>query len=181
MEVIKELIHEPVRAQYHLVLMTNNLQRWLNAKQTDDKPLLEYTKRRKQLTDVVKSQFGTGILRESIKCTSEYAAAKTKKEKKELLEDGFDEWNAYLLLQGADKSKYRSLMTGFVNQFSLGNNQYPKMVTAAVDALSNHKFDQKYWDNKKKNCSTNRNHNQGRQGSNENEEGTNMTSFTQGQ
>ena len=44
LDVIKELMHEPVRAQYHLVSMTNNLQRWLNAKQREDKPLLEYTK-----------------------------------------------------------------------------------------------------------------------------------------
>ena len=52
---------------------------------------------------------------------------------------------------------------------------------AAVDALNNHKFDQKYWDNKKKNHKTNRNRNQGRQGGNDgNEEGTNTTSFAQG-
>ena len=184
LEVIKELMHKPVRAQHHLVSMTNNLQRWLTAKQNDDEPLLEYMKQHKQLMDVVKLQFRMGILRENIKCKPEYTAAKAKKskeEKKKLLDDGFDEWNAYLLLQGADKLKYGTLMMGFVNQFSLGNNQYPKSVTLAIDALSNHKFDQKYWDNKKKNQSTNKNRNGGRQGRNENDEGTNTASFAQGQ
>ena len=28
LEFIKNLMHEPVRAQYHLVSITNNLQRW---------------------------------------------------------------------------------------------------------------------------------------------------------
>ena len=118
LEVIKNLMHEPVRAQYHLVSMTNNLQRWLNAKQNDDQPLLEYTKQHKQLTDVVKSQFGISLLREHIRRKPEYVAAKasfSKAEKKKLRDDGFDEWNAYLLLQGADKSKYGSLMMGCVN------------------------------------------------------------------
>ena len=131
----------------------------------------------------MKLQFGMGLLKENIKRKLEYKGATTKEEKKKLLEDSFDEWNAYLLLQGVDRSKYGMLMIGFVNQFLLGNNQYPKTVILAIDALSNHKYNQKYWENKKKSCNNNnKGHNAGRQGSNDNnDDGMSRARFAQGQ
>ena len=100
--------------------MTNNLQRWLNAKQNDDEPLLKYAKRYQQLTNVVKSQFGTKLLNETVEKKDEYKNLKTTADKKEMMNDSFDERCAYLVLQGADKSKYETLMSGFVDQFSFG-------------------------------------------------------------
>ena len=178
LEVIKELMHEPVRAQYHLISMTNNLQRWLNAKQNDDEPLLEYAKRYQQLTDVVKSQFGTKLLSETVEKRDEYKELKKTAEKKEMIKDSFDEWCAYLVLQGADKNKYGTLMSGFVNQFSLGNDQYPKTVSAAIDALSNHRFDSKYYENREKRF-TNKPRKSGYKSDNE-EEDRNNASFMLG-
>ena len=65
--------------------------------------------------------------------------AKTK-----MVQDSFEELSAYIVLRGCDKAKYKSLVKGFVNQFSLKNNQYPKTVQNMTDALSKHPFDDDY-------------------------------------
>ena len=57
---------------------------------------------------------------------------------------------AFLLLRGSDQNKYGSMIKGLAQQFSLGNDQYPKTIIAATDVLSTHKIDQKYFDNQKK-------------------------------
>ena len=67
-----------------------------------------------------------------------------------LLDNSYEHLGAYVLLHGADRAKYGNLMKGFVNQFLLKNKQYPKTLSDAVDALSNHPFDQGYYDRKKK-------------------------------
>jgi hypothetical protein len=54
LEAIKSLMHDPVRAQYPLVSMTDALTRFVNVKQMDNEPLLDYVKRFKQLRDVAK-------------------------------------------------------------------------------------------------------------------------------
>ena len=62
-------------------------------------------------------------------------------------------WNhvlAYLFLEGADKTKYGTVVETLYTQYSLGNNQYPKTLEKAKEALSNYKFDQKYYDGLKK-------------------------------
>jgi len=164
MKTIKELSQESVRAQYPLTTM-------------------DYVKRQKQMTDVVKSQLGEGItkmMHSSIEKTKKYLVAKTS-EKKTMLEESFEEWNAYLLVQGADKKKYGSLTAGFVTQFSLGNDQYPKNVNLAVDALSNHRFDQKYIEHKKKKQDQQRKQHQDKQRKNKSndDESVSASSFAQ--
>ena len=103
-----------MRAQYTLVSMMNSLARWLNAKQTEGESLLDYAKLHKQLTDVVKSQFGTALIDENIKRMPEYTSVKSTEQQK-MLDDGFEEWSAYLLLNRVDMSKYGLLAKGFVN------------------------------------------------------------------
>ena len=62
-------------------------------------------------------------------------------------------WNhtlAYIFLEGADKTKYGTVVKTLYTQYSLGNNQYPKTLEKAIEALSDHKFGQKYYDTLKK-------------------------------
>ncbi|MGC9205418.1 MAG: hypothetical protein ACP5FN_04070, partial [Candidatus Micrarchaeia archaeon] len=49
LEVIKVLMHDPVCAQYPMISMTDALTRLINAKLASNEPLLDYTKRFKQL------------------------------------------------------------------------------------------------------------------------------------
>ena len=69
----------------------------------------------------------------------------------EMKEEAMERWMAYLFLKGSDQTKYGSVMRGFVDQFSLENNQYPKTVAIATDILSNHKLDQRFYDVQKRN------------------------------
>jgi hypothetical protein len=46
-------------------------------------------------------------------------------------------------MKNSDQGKYGSLMTSLTTQFSMGTNQYPKEVMAAVDILTNHRLNKK--------------------------------------
>jgi hypothetical protein len=75
---------------------------------------------------------------------------KTPAAQLKLKKDAYEAWMAYLLIKGSDQSKYGSLTKGFVSQFSLGNDQYPKTIQMATDVLSNHRLDPKFFENQKK-------------------------------
>jgi hypothetical protein len=173
LEAIKTLMHDPVRAQYPMALMTDALGRLVNVKQQDTESLLDYIKRFKQLRDVVKSQMGNKFLTEFIEHLPTYTTALAT-DQALMQTEAYSKWMAYLLIRGSDQTKYGSLTKGFISQYSLGNDQYPKTITTATDVLSNHKLDQRYWDNQKKNRDRSRdkrNHNQYEAG--------NATSFAQ--
>jgi hypothetical protein len=51
---------------------------------------------------------------------------------------------AFFYLENSDKSKYGSLITGLLSQYSLGQDQYPKTIVDANNVLSNHCFDPAY-------------------------------------
>lgn len=149
LEAIKTLMHDPVRAQYPLVSMTDALTRLLNMKQFSDETLLDYTKRFKQERDVAKAQLGTDILDSFVESSEEYKKASNAKQKT-LKDVAFEKWMAYLFLRNADQAKYGSLMKGFQTQFSLNNDQYPKTIMTATDVLSNHKLDAKHFEKQQK-------------------------------
>ncbi len=151
-------MHDPVRAQYPLVSMTDALSMLLNAKQQENESLLDYVKRFKQLCDVTKSQMGSTILSEFVEHQTLYAAASAT-EKLLMKQEAYSRWMAYLLIRGTNQTKYGSLQKGFMSQFSLGNDQYPKTITAATDVLLNHKIDPRYYKNQKQN----RNRSRGKQ------------------
>jgi hypothetical protein len=50
---------------------------------------------------------------------------------------------AYMLMKNSDQGKNGLLMTSLTTQFSMGTNLFPKDVMAAVDILTNHRFDKK--------------------------------------
>ena len=143
LEAIKSLMHDSVRAQNPVVSMTETLKRLVNARQQENESLLDYVKRFKQLRDVVKSMMGSTILDAFTQNRTDYQAADPA-EQAVLKAQAISEWMAYLLMSGSDQNKYGTLMRGLVEQFSLGNNQYPKTILTATDVLSNHKIDAKY-------------------------------------
>jgi hypothetical protein len=48
-----------------------------------------------------------------------------------------------MLMKNSNQGKNGLLMTSLTTQFSMGTNQYPKDIMAAVDILTNHRFDKK--------------------------------------
>ena len=146
LEVIKTLMHDPVRAQYPLASMHEAVIRLINIKQYEGEALLEYVKRFKQCRDAMKNYAKKNIVYGFVENTDDYKQATSEAERKRLREEEFDKYMAYLLLKGSDQSKYNSLCRGLASQYALGNNQYPKDIQAATDILSSHRFDASYRD-----------------------------------
>jgi hypothetical protein len=61
-----------------------------------------------------------------------------------------------MLMKNSNQGKYGLLMMSLTTQFSMDTNQYPKDVMAAVDILTNYRFDKK---EPKNNNQRNRNRN----------------------
>jgi hypothetical protein len=91
----------------------------------------------------MKTHIGTDILDKLVENTKDYQDETDVPKRKDMKDQAFGKWMAYLLILSSDQSKYGSLMTGLVSQFSLENNQYPKTIRAATDILSNHKHDRR--------------------------------------
>jgi hypothetical protein len=130
--------------------MTDALGRLVNIKQQENESLLNYVKQFKQLQDVVKSQMGNKFLNEFVEHLPMYSTTDAPTQLI-MKTEAYSKWMVYLMLRGSDQTKYGSLMKRFVSQFSLGNDQYPKTITTVTDVLSNHKLDQRYYENQKKN------------------------------
>jgi hypothetical protein len=148
LEALKELMHDTVRAQYPFKSFTTAERNLITIRQFENEPLLDFVKRFKQVRDVYKSHVGTKILDEFTKKLDEYKEATDAAAKKAVKEASFEKWMAYLLIEQSDHNKYGSLIKGFVSQYLLGNDQYPKTIAAATDVLSQHRFDQKFHENR---------------------------------
>ena len=72
----------------------------------------------------------------------------TKKTK--IKNESLDKWLAYLFMNNRNQSKYGSLVKKLQWQYALGTDQYPKTLTEAIDALSNHSFDAQLYKNRQK-------------------------------
>ena len=62
----------------------------------------------------------------------------------------YNRFLSYIFLEQADQLKYESLCTGLSTQHSLQNDQYPKAMSQATSDLSSHRFDQAYFNKKRK-------------------------------
>jgi hypothetical protein len=69
----------------------------------------------------------------------------------DIIKQVWQEFVAFAYLENADRLKYGTLIAGLSNQFSLGQNQYPKELTDATNILSNHKFDSTYKEHNRNN------------------------------
>ena len=130
--------------------MHDSLERWITIKQLETESLNDYTKRFKQLRDTATSYVDKKIFDEFIENSEAYKNETDATKQQEMKDGAFNEYSAYLLINGSLQSKYGNLKQNFISQFSLGTDQYPKTIDTAVDALSQHNWDQKYFDNKAK-------------------------------
>jgi hypothetical protein len=78
-----------------------------------------------------------------VKNTKQYADETDTDKQDEMQKGLYAQWTAYMLMKNSGQGKYGLLMTSLTTQFSMGTNQYPKDVMAAVDILTNHRFDKK--------------------------------------
>ena len=136
--------------KYEMRVITDALKNFVNLKQKEDESLIDYTSRFKSARDVLSAQIGGSlILTKFVKDMPEYDPNDADKVTK-CQKEAYEQLTAYLYLENADRNKYGSLYTSLSSQYSLSNNQYPKTIISATNVLSNHRFDQAYFDAKQK-------------------------------
>jgi hypothetical protein len=101
---------------------------------------------------------GKDFLKEFVKNTNQYADETDTEKQDKMLKGLYARWTAYMLMKNSNQGKYGLLMTSLTTQFSMVTNQYPKDVMAAVDILTNHRFNKK---EPKNNSQRNKNQNDG--------------------
>ena len=175
LKAVRVLMHDPARAKYPMASMTEAILRALQyTEQKEDENLLDYVTRFKSAKNVLKSHVGKDVLHKFIEHTEEYRNELDTTKQQTMKDESFDSWMAYLLMKNSDQKKYGSLTLGLSSQYSMGNNQYPKNITAATDILSNHKHDN--FESKKKDKTKS----QGKDDENKDKNTPMETSFAQG-
>jgi hypothetical protein len=120
-------------------------------KQRDDKDLVDYTRRFKTAKEFLEAQLGGKLkIDEMAKEDEEWDETKATK-MKECHERANARLMALTYLENVDQNKCGTVLKGLMDQFSLDQDQYPKTINHATSVLSNHKFDDKYFELKMKN------------------------------
>ena len=102
LDIIRNTTHDTVRTQYPMVSIVDALARQINAKQYNDESLVDYTKRMKQLSNIVKSLIGDEILHVYATGLEGYDKLSDIMDKKAMRDATWEQLNVYLLLYGVD-------------------------------------------------------------------------------
>ena len=70
-------------------------------------------------------------------------------QKKEVEDKGYDHWTTNVLTRNSDQRKYGTLMKRLRQDYSLGQDCWPKDAQMALNSLSAHPWDEAYNKNKK--------------------------------
>jgi hypothetical protein len=140
LKAIEILIINLVWARYPYASITEAMTRFMTCRQLENKPLADYVKRFKGNRDSMAHNMGKDFLKDFVKNTKQYADETDTDKQDEMLKGLYAQWTAYMLMKNSDQGKYGSLMTSLTTEFSMGTNQYPEDVMAAVDILTNHRF-----------------------------------------
>jgi hypothetical protein len=143
LKAIEILINNPVQARYLYASVTEAMTRFMTCRQLENKPLADFVKRFKSYRDSMAQNMGKDFLKEFVKNRKQYADETDTDKQDEMLKGLYARWTVDMLMKNSDQGKYRSLLTSLTTQFSMGTNQYPKGIMAAVDILTNHRFDKK--------------------------------------
>ena len=139
LEVVQVLMHDGIRERFHFASVTEALRNLFFIKQHEQESVLDYSKRFKEARDVLRSYIGDEIFHYFIERTSEYRDEDDEDKQQSMKDDSFAVWSAYLLLKNADQAKFGNLVNNMQTQYAMGNNQYPKNISKAVDIMSNYK------------------------------------------
>ena len=138
---IKKLSLNAQDSKYQLLIMFDSMNAFLACQQKEGKSLQDYTRRFKTTRDVMVTQVGDSIKLKQIMRSLEGWDNNDASQDDEYKKNAWDRYIAFVYLDNADKTKYGTVIKNLAAQFSLGNNQYPKSITAASYVLSNHPHD----------------------------------------
>ena len=156
MKNIEALSYNYQESKYEIAIVADAIRTFVTLKQRDDESLISYMERFKAASKNMIAQKGSSfILSKYIETMEDYDSSNPEPS----IKKAFDEYLAYTFIVNSDNSKYGSLIKNLAQQQSLKNTQYPRTLTAASEALNEHKWDDKYFELKKKRDANKRNQN----------------------
>ena len=156
LDAIAEHLMSYVENKYPYSTSLDATKNYINLKQIDDESLVNYTRQLKSAKKIMETQIGGKLeLPKLAKLDPKWMeiwdpADLTVDHSKECMTRAYKKFTIFLYLENVDRTKYGTLLSGLATQYSLGLDQYPQTVEEATNVISNHKFDQAYYDNKKK-------------------------------
>jgi hypothetical protein len=132
-------------------IVTNAIRNIMYTKQRDDEDLVDYTRCFKTAKDFLEAQLGGKLKIDKMAKEDEDWDETNATKMKECNEQANARLMALMYLENADQNKYWTVSKGLMDQFSLDQDQYPKTINHVTSVLSNHKFDEKYFEFKNKN------------------------------
>ena len=138
---IKKLSLNAQDSRYQPSITFDSMKAFLACRQREGESLQDYTRRFKTTRDVMVTQVGDKIKLKQVMKSIEGWDDNDATQDDEYKKNAWDRYIAFVYLDNADKTKYGTVIKNLAAQFSLGNNQYPKSITAASYVLSNHPHD----------------------------------------
>ena len=138
---IKKLSLNAQDSRYQPSIIFNLMKAFITCRQKEGESLQDYTRRFKTTRDVMVTQVSDSIELKQIMRSLEGWDETDPSQNNEYRKNSWDRYIALVYLNNADNTKYGTVIKNLAAQFSLGNNQYPKSITAASYVLSNHPHD----------------------------------------
>ena len=135
LKAIKEITHNYQDNKYAMESIYFSLKNIFTMKQEENENLTEFTKRFNNTFDIMETQHGVLSLSAYLANRSDYKAATTSTDKKAIHKREYDGFKAFVYLKAVDQRKSGKLVEDLGNQFALGNDQFPKTVVKATEAV----------------------------------------------
>ena len=135
----------------------DSLFRLITIRQQDTESLQEYIVRFKQVRDNFKKHCGAKFLDHFVELLAEYKENGTNNpddpptaEQLEMKDKAFNQFMALIAFKGADQNKYGPVTRKFATDYTLDDDKYPRTLEKLSDTLSSHKWDDTYFEKKKR-------------------------------
>ena len=138
LQAIKEITHNIQDTKYPVATAWKAIQKFVNMKQRDDEDLADYLKRFNTAKDIMEIQYGPLWSTKLVQARSDYDNKADKVDPIQCNEE-YTKMIAYGFIQGADSKRSGKLEEDLQNQFSLGDDKYPKTLHGATDMIRQYK------------------------------------------
>jgi hypothetical protein len=137
--------------RYNAKIIIDALRNLLYTKQRNDEDLVDYSRRFNAARNFYEAQQGEKIMCKKMAKADDEWDEKDNNKMKEYRNRSSARLISLLYVENADQNKYGSVLKGLTEQYSLDQDHYPKMINHATNVLSNHMFDEKHYEVRKKN------------------------------
>jgi hypothetical protein len=144
LKAIKEHALNYQETKYEISIMADAFRGILGTTQHENESLQDYTTRFKTAKEVLQSHVGGTLTLTKFVTTMAGYVSNDVQIIEQLSKVAEEQFFSYIYMENADQGKYESILSGLINQKSLGNDQYPRTIVETTQVFSNHKFDSGY-------------------------------------